>query len=479
MYYGKKKGIIIAIIIIVLVILLAVGGLIVYLNTDLLKSKDTLFYKYLGQTLEDLEISENTQLFAIESLKTQVPYEVNGELTFEDSEASSPINNVKIKLDAKVDKILDRAYANTEIYNRDNSIFKLEYANGNNIYALKSNEIVTAFVGIENNNLKVLSQKLGIKDTKDIPDEIQFLGFAELLNFTEDEKAYIKETYMNVIRENIGKASYSKENDVTIIKNGVNHKTTGYRLNLKASELKNLEIKLLETLKQDSITLNLITTKAKALGLGEQYTQVNNLTQEIQSQIDIMQNGNTLEENGLSIVMYVENGKVITSEIIIRNDTKLTISIDKNNNVSTYYISIQKLDVQAEFSKIELQVQRVIGNMETSLNAQINVDDETEFNLYLQNTGSASENYLNSNLEITVTNNGRVYEGKYSQKMNFKQDIEATIPEITRNNCAVLNDYTKEQVSTLMKSIIERGIVVFNEKMQIVNSNTNSTTTNQ
>lgn len=479
MYYGKKKGIIITVVIIILVILLALGGLIVYSKTDLLKSKDTLFYKYLGQTLKDLEVSENTQLATIEKLKEQVPYQINGELTFEDSKESNPLNNVKLIVDAKVDKISDKAYATTELYNRENSIFKLEYANANNIYALKSNEIVTAFVGVENNNLKALAQKLGIENAKDIPDEIQFLGFAELLDFTEDEKTYITETYMNIIRQNIEKKSYSKENDVTIIKDGVNHKTTGYRLNLTASELKNLEVKLLENLKQDSITLNLITTKAKTLGLSENYTQVNNLTQQIQEKIDTIQNGSSLEETGLSIVIYVENGKVITNEIIIKNDTKLTISIDKNNNISNYYILIEKLNMQEQFNKIELQIQRVVGTMETSLNAQVNIDDKTEVDIYLQNTGSASENYLNSNLDVTVTQNDRTYEGKYSQKMNFKQDVGTQIPVITRNNCAVLNDYTKQQIEFLIKSITERVIVVFNEKIQIIDSNINPTIVNE
>ena len=135
--------------------------------------------------------------------------------------------------------------------------------------------------------------------------------------------------------------------------------------------------------------------------------------------------------------------------------------------------------MQEQFNKIELQIQRVVGTMETSLNAQVNVDDKTEVDIYLQNTGSASENYLNSNLDVTVTQNDRTYEGKYSQKMNFKQDVGTQIPEITRNNCAVLNDYTKQQIEFLIKSITERVIVVFNEKIQIIDSNINPTIVNE
>ena len=63
MYYGKKKGIIIAIVIIILLIVIAVGGVMLYLFTDLFKSNQTLFLKYIDQTMQSMkyEINEQTK----------------------------------------------------------------------------------------------------------------------------------------------------------------------------------------------------------------------------------------------------------------------------------------------------------------------------------------------------------------------------------------------------------------------------------
>ena len=54
MYNGTKKKIIIITTIIILVVILAVGGVFAYITTDLFKSNQTLFFKYLGQALEDI-----------------------------------------------------------------------------------------------------------------------------------------------------------------------------------------------------------------------------------------------------------------------------------------------------------------------------------------------------------------------------------------------------------------------------------------
>ena len=68
MYNGRKK-IIIIMVIILLIVLLAIGGVFAYITTDLFKSNQTLFFKYMGQTLESIKYVENTQLSEIENLK--------------------------------------------------------------------------------------------------------------------------------------------------------------------------------------------------------------------------------------------------------------------------------------------------------------------------------------------------------------------------------------------------------------------------
>ena len=305
---GKKKGMIIASIIFILIIGFVIGGVVAYFTTDLFKSNQTLFYKYIGQAIDDLKYVENTQLSQIEELKEKKPYTIEGILNceLENIEAnhnSNLLKDIKIGVEAKVDKTEEKAYAKTRIIHKNKDLFTLEYANDNNVYALKSDEIVTAFLGVENENLKGLAQKLGVTDNSIIPDSIKPIAISQILLITEQEKQHIQETYLPVLKDNINKQNFSKQKKVEVNKESVQYNTTAYQLNLNAQEVKQIKIALLQTLKQDSITLNLITTKAKLLGLDENYTQINNLTNEIEKQINAINNQNDSTNAPVKILM--------------------------------------------------------------------------------------------------------------------------------------------------------------------------------
>ena len=477
MYNGTKKKIIIITTIIVLVLLLAIGGVITYITTDLFKSNQTLFFKYMGQTLENVKYVENTQLSQIEDLKEENPYTIVGKLNIEAGETNTDLNanilsKIGFNIEAKVNKPEEKSYAKLNVTNSNQNLFTLEYANSNNIYALKSDEIVTAFLGIENENLKVLAQKLGIHDISVIPDSINFANINEILNITEEEKTHITETYLSVLTQNINNNNFSKESNIAVKKEDVIYNATGYRLNLNSEELKQLEIVLLQALKEDSITLNLITTKAKLLGLDEKYTQINNLTSEIEKQIKTIKNSNTALENGLSIVVYVDKQEVILTEIIFRNDIKYTIYGTTNENANKRYLLIESLgnsslSSDVETKKIEITLSELKNNIESNYNVLINIDDNIGIDIYLNNEGSSSENSLNTTCEVNISQGDLSSTIMYEQEMNFEEEINDII-ELSRNNCGVLNDYTTEQLQVLMQSIKQRIETILKEKKQAI-----------
>lgn len=476
MYNGRKKLIII-IIIILLILILAIGGVFAYMTTDLFKSNQTLFFKYIGQTLESIKYVENTQLSEIENLKEQKPYTIVGNLNFEAGETNTDINanilsKIGLNIEAKVNKSDEKAYVKANLTHNNQNLFTTEYANSNNIYALKSDEIVTAFLGIENENLKVLAQKLGIYDTSAIPDSIKSIKINEILTITDEEKAHITETYLSVLTQNINKENFSKENNIAVSKENVTYNATGYRLNLNSEELKQIEIALLQALKEDSITLNILTTKAKLLGLDEKYTQINNLTNEIEKQIKTINNGNTALENGLSIVVYVDKQEVILTEIIFRNEIKYTIYGITNENANKRYLLIESLSGSSisskiENKKIEITLNETKSNIESIYSVLINIDDNTGIDIYLTNTGAASENSLNTTCEVNVSQGDLTSTIMYEQEMNFEEEINDII-ELSRNNCGVVNDYTTEQLQVLIQSIKQRIETILKEKKQAI-----------
>lgn len=463
MHYGRKRAIKIASIIIGIILILGVAGTIVYLKTDMFKSNQSLFFKYMEQAIKDVEYVPNATLTNNINRMNEEPFTLTGNLGYETEETSdlvkNTLKNMKFAVEAKVDKSAKTAYGVGTLKNNDQDIFKVEYANTNNIYALKSDEVVTAFVGIENQNLKVLAQKLGITDTANLPNSISPMGnINEFLNLTDDEKAHIKETYLPVLEQNIEKANFTKNKDIAISKKGVIYNTTGYRLDLNEADLKQLEITLLQELKKDSITLNILATKAKMLNLDENYTNVNNLVSKIDTLINNINKENSTSTNGITITVYVENGKVITTEIIYKNEIKYTIYGQKGTNTNSYYMLMENLGSTEEYSKIEISVEDVASNNTYTINSLINVDDE-EVEINMDSTNDTSEDTIITNCEVAI-GNGII---NYEQEIAFQERI-TDITKVDRSNCAVLNDYPTEQLQVLIASLSQRIKELINVK---------------
>ncbi len=467
---GGKKGIIITVIIILCIMALAIGGFLVYATTDLFHSNQSLFFKYVGQVLGNFEYVENTQMSEIANLKEIAPYQVEGKLTYEIGEEykdnnSQILSNMELDITSNVNKPEKKAYTKAILRHQNADLFTLEYAHTDNTYALKSDEIVTAFLGIENDNLKVLMQKLGVTDTSTIPNEIKGMNFNSLFSITEEEKEHIKDTYVTALIQNIDKNHFFKDANITINKDGVTYQTTAYRLTLNQEELKQLQIALLQTLQQDSITLNLLATKAKQLGLSENYTQVNSLNSEIQKQINKINNEHNLSNEGISIAVYVDSGKVITTEIIVNNEEKYTIDGETKEGTTQRHISIENLntDTKIDFEQIETK-----NSNQTINNITINLSDNIGMQIYVENTGSAQEQAISTNIEVSFSQNGNVNSTiYYNQETTFPGEI-ADIIELTSSNCAVLNNYTTEQLLPLLESIGQRIATVFEEKKQAI-----------
>lgn len=455
MHTVRENRIVIIAIISIIAVILIIAGAFVYITTDLFKSNDELFYKYLGKMLENFEVPVNLQLSTISKLQKQMPYEINGQLLIQDSNNGSKLNGTKVIVNGKSNPNQSKSYIQAKVYNGENNIFDIEYANTNDIYALKSKEVLTAFLGIKNENLNELVNKIGINNNINITNKLNTINLEQLLEISEKDKQYITENYITILRENIQSKSYSKEQNVSIIKNGKTYNTTGYRVNLSFDDLKNIKIKLLETLKQDSITLNIIATKAKMLGLDERYTQINNLTVQIQNKISEIQNESLEIQNGISIVIYVENEKVIQTEIILKNDVKYIIGIEQNNNIKNYNFLMERLNRQEKYNTIEIKIQRLPGTMESSLNVELLIDNKNKVNIYLQNEGTATEKYLNTDCDISILNSENEYILNYNGQMVFKENVEGIIT-LNENNCAILNDYTEEQNKQIIQSLIQR-----------------------
>lgn len=485
MYYGKKKGIIIAIIVAVVVLLIA-GGILLYFCTDIFKSNETLFMKYMQEGFKEFKLIENTQMKDIQEYKTQEPYSSTATITFDYAPEEENTSNTQTQKMLQTLKVsmnevgnVEKLYSKTKVEFGNVNLMNFDFAKSNNIIAIKSDEIVTAYLGIRNENLKVLAQKLGVQDVSQIPNKIetQNIDYNTLLEISDQEIENIQTTYLPILKQNISKESYSKQSDVNIMKNGVNYSCNSYRLDLTSTDLKNIILQTLQTLKEDSITLNLISTKAKLLGLDENYTDITKLTQTIQNKYD--QISSSTLESGISLVVYESKGETVLTEFIIKNQAKISMNYNKKGNSQGINLVIDNLSDSEDYSTLKIDASRTIADTESTLQIDIDKDSQTQVTISLYNSGTVEDKELTTTCDVAITDEKGTTTGTYEQKTTFGATVDSnTIPNLDQTNCAILNDYTSEQLSTLINAVVQRGMYLFNEKMQLLGNQASVTTSN-
>ncbi len=178
---NQKKKMSLMIIIIVLVILFLVGGA-VYLFTDLFKSDKQLFYKYLLDKnemlsiLDGFELKQNTNSYTANTSAVSI-YEYDNKI--EELENDQIIKNLqeniksfeyldglKALAESRVDKQNKKQYHNIKLNKNDSQIMQLDIVRNEDKYAIRAEEILKAYIGIENNNIKELASKLELTNAR-------------------------------------------------------------------------------------------------------------------------------------------------------------------------------------------------------------------------------------------------------------------------------------------------------------------------
>lgn len=263
----KKKGILIAIIVLIVLLVLAGGAFAyIYFATDLLKTDKELFQKYAVQMGD----SENGFIPSIleeyGNKKSTTAYENNGSIsanttitadTSENETLQEVIkmfdiaNNANITFSGKVDNANKKAEQNITLNYTDTVNFPFMYKQDGDTYGLRADMIAPRYVAFENNNLQEFAQKMGVTDVSSIPNKIEFPEI-QSLKFTDEEKTHILEQYVMPVFEGLADEKFTRAENTD--------GSTTYTLSITNIELRNIEVQMLETLKNDTMMLNKINT---------------------------------------------------------------------------------------------------------------------------------------------------------------------------------------------------------------------------
>lgn len=456
----RKKRIAIIVVSILLMIFIILGTLgFLFLKTDIFKSNETLFAKYLIQNFDIIEILKSENTLEIENTLNNNKYvsEIEGKIEYtenigtSDENKNSPINDVGIKIKSNIDKVNNYNYKDISIGTDDEDLARLEYLSQDQTYGIRLNGI-QQFVSVDNNEDSEISQEIEINNLEELLSEIDI---ESILNFTDEEKKALEDTYLGIVQSSVSKDKYYKQLNSLITVNNKDINTNAYYIKFTIEECNNLYIKILEQLSQDEIILSKIDLieneiKEKYSDYQQDESLREKFVNNINDKIEEIQNNNIGSEE-VKIIVYESNGKTVRTSIEKVTD-KITIDLYNDSSVKIYNVELgentneQSIKMEKNNSETE---SNVLVEFEKIQNNEIINNVQLNYNKIFEN------NQLTKKIELEMLNER--YEAIFNIVDNIKV-VEEFDDEITLDTDNVkLSDLSQEQLE-IISAILNENI---------------------
>ena len=474
----KKKKLILIITLSVLLVLLITGGVCayLYLNTDLLKSNQTLFEKYIGQNLsiakefikqkpEELidvlnrnKYTSNTTIKATYTSGIGTTAETN----------QSNINNASINISSQVDKSNNYDYKNIRMAYNTEELAKVEYIQKDDLKGIRLDGIMQ-FTTIRSENIDKVAENLGIEQEtlENMWMLTQELNLDEIFNFTEEEEQTILDKYSEVLEKNTSKDSFGKYNQSTISLNNTQAVADGYYLELTKEQYYSLLIELLNTISSDDIILSKIDNLenvAKQYGINSEKTYKEKFQEYINKYVEEIKSKNIGNEI-FKISVYEQNGQTVKT-IIETDEGSFTIDI-YNENKS---IKIDKIDTTETVQKRQLfTIERDVTSSKNNLNLEY-IDYENgveQQSVVLKNNKEMNNSDVQGSFEIIYELENSKIDIKSDEFIKIVNEFEEPL-ELNEENNITINDLNQEQtqrILTILSQNVENQMAKITEKI--------------
>lgn len=477
---GRKKRNLIIVLSIITGLILIIGGILIYLNfaTDIFKSPDEVFYKYLYQNGSIADVFDTELLDRYYQRIENNAYNGTGEITIktgmnDDSESDTKefdnlMNNLKLSYTTKSNLPEKKQETEATIAYNDQEQFKFSVVQDNNNYGIKSDEVVYKYLKIKNENLRDIYTKLGVQNSESIPNQFNKIDYNIYKNMNAEDKAKILSTYQNVLNKGILSNHYTKQADVNLNFNGQSVVANAYSLTLTEEEISSLKISLLETLMKDELTLKYLV---QFLQLDSSYTV--QIKQLIQEKIDDLKREQIEKNENVRITVYESNMQLLTT-IVEMPEANYTI----NNNVyeTNQKVTIVKQSNDGNNINTTVTLERNTSDNSNSFKMeQISTTGETTTDrnaITINLNGNVDTGNLELNVKLENLIGNKLNEINYTDKKEFSSSVN--IEGLNDDDSVSLNDMTLEEINSLYKSIVERIQYLYNEKLQNIGFDSNT-----
>lgn len=478
----KKSKIIIISIVIVLLIIAGIIGFL-YAKTDLFKSNKMLFYKYLAKTqiVEDEAVKVYKQ--ATQN-KANNNYSSTGTVTcsMKKNDNATNISDIQqlftIYYNALENRALNQYYSDYKLSVDNKDVITLRTLKDENTYALKADNVVTNYLALENKDLKSFFAKLGVTDTTQIPDSIPQKGITtEATTIDPGLINNIKTKYLPIINNKLTEDKF--------IKTVNEDKTTTITLALTEQETVEIIKEILETLKDDDATINLIIQEASNKGYGSDLN-ADSFKTSLQETIDDFTNGITNGEYSTAgsfvRLSVTENGKTTTG-VELQLTVEQTSSPEGSQTLLPEQNDTRQVDFKIDLSEKNRVILYANNGTEEAYKAVITFGYETnkfETNIDVSSMDASNVetplgklqyqilDYNSANIKQNITL--EMIESSYRIQVDLndvtelKSDIQ--IEKITNQNAIKLNNLTAQQLQDLMQKISARLEYLYADKVE-------------
>ena len=429
----KNTKILLILIIIIVIIILAGVGILVF-ATDIFKSDKEMFFKYMADIGDPKKGFIDEELKQYFEKKNNTPYNDEGEFSVNISSDNEQkkfenVNNFNISFSGQVDTANSKAAQNISLNYSNDVKFPINYKQIENKIGLQTKYVGSKFVAIETEKLNKFSEDLDdVESYGEMVDKLQKIGKVEL---TEDEKSHIKDTYITVINQQLEKDKFSKvkESDMS-----------GYKLSLTGTDLQNVLVKLLETLKNDQTTVDKLNEYLKIQKNSAKIT-----ASQIDDAIKSIKDDTDFSDKNFEIAVYQKNRDVCK---LVIETTEGTIAIEKKIEGNQQNIVVSYEMKEDKKSKISFS-----ANFE-NLESLQNIKENYELIMSLPEVAESS---------TTTDVDSEVVEYKFSNDVNFTDS--ATVEDFSSDNSLMLTDYDSDQVSSFLNAVVERISEVNEQQM--------------
>ncbi len=455
----KMRRMIVIASMIVLLSIIAIVIFLVYKNTDMFKSSSTLFTKYIGQNLENIEaiydrvgISDYNTLLQQNKYTTETQVKVNhtANIGTSSENTKNSISQLKLKINGQIDNSNQYKYQDINLLNNDEKVAQIEYIQSGITHGIKFSDLFNQYLLANNENLKELFRKMGYTEeqVENIPDTIEFNNdFKSIFEFSKEETQNLKTKYISIINSNVSKDNFSKQKDQTIQVMGKNIKVNSYILTVTKEQLNNILIKMLEELKQDETILTKIDKLENILAL-YQFKETINLREQFVKKLDslIMDiTKNNIGKEEAKIMVYESNQTTIRT-VIQHPDYEIGIDVLPSQTEDYIQISYQNTTTENEqiltYKKASEETSVVFANKKEGKTTQYSfvVNEKVEGNRCEKSIVATYENESNR-VEATV-----------DQKINMVNSFENEVV-LEEGNAINLSELETEQVQAILDRV--------------------------